>query len=76
MGVNDSATQLEAAIPATESQPRPSVGRAWYCVTLLGMTVLTLFGSVQVVGLLTQSIGAISHSPTHRSASSSALRLP
>jgi MFS family permease len=54
--VNDGAVQLEAASPAAASQPWPSAGRAWYCVTLLGMTVLTLFGSVQVVGLLTQSI--------------------
>ena len=54
--LNDSTVPAGSPPAAAHAQPWPSAGRAWYCVTLLGMTVLTLFGSVQVVGLLTQSI--------------------
>jgi len=55
--VNDSAVRLEpTAAAAAGPQPWPSPRRAWYGVTLFGLTVMTLFGSAGLIGLLMQSI--------------------
>jgi len=41
---------------AETQQPWPSSRRAWYGVTIFGLTVMTLFGSQGLMGLLMQSI--------------------
>src|SRR4026207_178312 len=41
---------------ATVQQPWPSSRRAWYGVTIFGLTVMTIFGSINLTGLLVQSI--------------------
>ncbi len=40
----------------TVQQPWPSSRRAWYGVTMFGLTVMTLFGSNALIGLLVQPI--------------------
>src|SRR5687768_16195089 len=57
--VTEATVQLEPTTPVAappQSQPWPSPQRAWYGVTLFGLTVMTLFGSAALVGLLMQSI--------------------
>jgi MFS family permease len=55
--VNDSAVRLDSPPAAVaQQQPWPSPGRAWYGVAIFGLTVMTLFGSAGLVGLLMQSI--------------------
>jgi MFS family permease len=41
---------------AAAQQPWPSSRRAWYGVTMFGLTVMTLFGSNVLIGLLVQPI--------------------
>lgn len=55
--VKDRATKivLQGVVP-TESQPWPSPVRAWYGVSIFALTVMTLFGSHALVGLLMQAI--------------------
>ena len=55
--MNDlSASQGNAASATDGQQPWPSSQRAWYGVTIFGLTVMTLFGNQQLMGLLMQSI--------------------
>ncbi len=55
--MNDSAARLKDPTPAVAAQqPWPSSRRAWYGVTMFGLTVMTLFGSGSLIGLLVQSI--------------------
>jgi MFS family permease len=56
--VNDSAADPADSTPAAEAstQPWPTSRQAWYGVTIFGLTVMTLFGSQGLMGLLMQSI--------------------
>jgi MFS family permease len=55
--VNDTALNSDDPMAATVvQQPWPSSRRAWYGVTMFGLTVMTLFGSGALSGLLVQPI--------------------
>lgn len=55
--MNDGAVSPEDPMAAaTVQQPWPSSRRAWYGVTIFGLTVMTIFGSINLTGLLVQSI--------------------
>src|SRR5512145_1447127 len=56
--VSDSAASQAspASVSAAPSQPWPSPRQAWYGVTIFALTVMTLFGSQGLMGLLMQSI--------------------
>src|SRR4030095_2191641 len=55
--VNDSALKQDDPTAATMvQQPWPSSRQAWYGVTIFGLTVMTIFGSINLTGLLMQSI--------------------
>lgn len=56
--MNDSAADQAASTSATaaSAQPWPTPRQAWYGVTIFGLTVMTLFGSAALMGLLMQSI--------------------
>jgi MFS family permease len=57
-GVNDSeANQANSTLAsAAPTQPWPTSRQAWYGVTIFALTVMTLFGSAALMGLLMQSI--------------------
>src|SRR5262245_24374205 len=57
MPLNQSAASPRSSLSTTgQALPWPSPRRAWYGVAIFGMTVMTLFGSGSLAGLLMQAI--------------------
>jgi MFS family permease len=55
--LNDNVASPGSSLSAAaQAPPWPSPRRAWYGVTIFGLTVMTLFGSTSLAGLLMQAI--------------------